>query len=132
VLDELKSGIESLFNKVGCDKSEISVILGNANISDANVMQFLGMIEQRTNELLQTQTLLDVHATQRWERLETELRDKADAGDNVDVAATLVSLLTEHLLIRRACIFRINSRELIYAPTVIVAESSCLLLVCSP
>eukprot|EP00042_Codosiga_hollandica_P044626 m.444391 g.444391 ORF g.444391 m.444391 type:complete len:632 (+) comp56834_c0_seq2:2057-3952(+) len=89
VLDELKAGVESLFGKIGCDKSEISVILGNSTISDSNVMQFLGIIEQRTNELLQTQTLLDIHATQRWEKLESELRDKADAGDQADFSSTL-------------------------------------------
>ena len=89
-LDQLKIAVDSLFTKIKCDKADIVGQLGNTSISDANIMQYLGIIEHRTNELLQLQTLLDIQATQKWEKLEAELRDKADEGEQIDVAATLV------------------------------------------
>ncbi|BFZ23745.1 hypothetical protein BsWGS_26784 [Bradybaena similaris] len=56
VLDQLKSGIESMFNKINCDRSAIDDMLGaSRNITDTNMIQYLGIIEQRTNELLAVQ-----------------------------------------------------------------------------
>jgi hypothetical protein len=59
-LEQVKLGIDSLFVKIKCDRTDVSQQLGNAAISDANIMQYLGLIEQRANELLQIQTLLDI------------------------------------------------------------------------
>lgn len=54
ILEQLKSGVDSLFNKISCDRSAITDMLGGTSgVTDANMMQFLGLIEQRTNELLQ-------------------------------------------------------------------------------
>ncbi|XP_069774744.1 coiled-coil domain-containing protein 114 [Narcine bancroftii] len=59
ILDELKTGTESLFNKINCDQSILDEMLGSAcGIRDNNVMQYLGLIEQRTNELLSIQSYL--------------------------------------------------------------------------
>lgn len=54
ILEQLKSGVDSLFNKINCDRSAITDMLGGkSGATDSNMMQFLGLIEQRTNELLQ-------------------------------------------------------------------------------
>lgn len=54
IIEQLKSGVDSLFNKINCDRSAITDMLGGTSgVTDANMMQFLGLIEQRTNELLQ-------------------------------------------------------------------------------
>ncbi|CAG5135520.1 unnamed protein product [Candidula unifasciata] len=56
ILDQLKSGIESVFNKTNCDRSAIDNMLGaSSGITDTNMIQYLGIIEQRTNELLAIQ-----------------------------------------------------------------------------
>lgn len=52
-LDQLKSGIDSLFTKINCDRSPIVEMLGDAGVTETNMMQYLGIVEQRTNELLQ-------------------------------------------------------------------------------
>lgn len=53
------TGIESLFNKINCDRSILDEMLGSSSgIRDNNVMQYLGLIEQRTNELLSIQSYL--------------------------------------------------------------------------
>lgn len=52
-------GIESLFSKIGCDVSTITDMLGgHAGVTDNTVLQYLGIVEQRTNELLQLQAFI--------------------------------------------------------------------------
>jgi len=52
-VSQLEQGIQSVFNKIGCDKSALSDMLGTTGVTESNMMQYLGIIEQRTNELLQ-------------------------------------------------------------------------------
>ena len=42
-----------MFTKMGCNAAAISEMLGNAGVTEHNMMTYLGIIEQRTNELLQ-------------------------------------------------------------------------------
>ncbi|XP_065190690.1 uncharacterized protein LOC135821619 [Sycon ciliatum] len=58
-LDELKSGVNSMFNKVGCDPSAINDMLGGQQgVTDASVLQYIGIIEERASELLQLQSFV--------------------------------------------------------------------------
>jgi len=53
ILDQLNAGVDSLFNKINCDKSAIDNMLGSAEgVTDTNMTQYLGVIEERTNKLL--------------------------------------------------------------------------------
>eukprot|EP00128_Syssomonas_multiformis_P012257 Colp12_sorted_trinity150504_noHs@18467 len=52
VLNQLKTCIQTIFNRIGCDRSAITDMLGNAGVTETNMMQYLGIIEQRTNEIL--------------------------------------------------------------------------------
>ena len=48
-----------MFNKIGCSKAEIEELLGSAaGVTDNNIILYLSIIEQRTNELLQIQHYL--------------------------------------------------------------------------
>lgn len=49
----LEAGIQSIFGKIGCSNSTVSEMLGTMGVTESNIMQYLGIIEQRTNELLQ-------------------------------------------------------------------------------
>lgn len=61
ILDQLKAGIESVFEKINCDRSAIAEMLGdNDSVNENNMMQYLGIIEQKTNELLQIHTFLQI------------------------------------------------------------------------
>ena len=52
-LNALKQGIMSIFGKIGCQvDSSLREALGDAGISEDNMMAYLGIIEQRTNEVL--------------------------------------------------------------------------------
>jgi len=49
----LKSGIQNIFDRIGCNTENIEEIVGSEGVTEANMMQYLGIIEQRTNEVLQ-------------------------------------------------------------------------------
>jgi len=52
-VNALKVGIQSIFNKIGCNTPANLELLGNEGVTETNMMQYLGIIEQRTNEILQ-------------------------------------------------------------------------------
>ena len=55
----VSAGIDSVFSKTGCDASAITDMLGgHAGVTDSTVLQYLGIVEQRTNELLQLQAFI--------------------------------------------------------------------------
>lgn len=66
-LDQLKSGIDSLFTKINCDRSPIVEMLGDAGVTETNMMQYLGIIEQRTNELLQLFAFVQAREVEKQE-----------------------------------------------------------------
>ena len=48
-----------MFSKIGCDSTTITDMLGgHAGVTETTVLQYLGIVEQRTNELLQLQAFL--------------------------------------------------------------------------
>ncbi|KAK1159632.1 coiled-coil domain-containing protein 114 isoform X2 [Acipenser oxyrinchus oxyrinchus] len=64
ILDQLKTGVFSLFSKIDCDRTVIEETLGAATgIWDTNIMTYLGLVEQKTNELLSVQSYLDSKVT---------------------------------------------------------------------
>ncbi|KAK3256578.1 hypothetical protein CYMTET_34289, partial [Cymbomonas tetramitiformis] len=52
-VNALKVGIWNIFNKIGCNTPATREMLGSEGVTEQNMMQFLGIIEQRTNEILQ-------------------------------------------------------------------------------
>ncbi|XP_052717223.1 coiled-coil domain-containing protein 63-like [Crassostrea angulata] len=63
VLDELRSGVELLFRSIQCDSSVIQDMLGSDNrVTNKNILQYMGIIEQKTMELLQAQQYLQMKA----------------------------------------------------------------------
>ncbi|NXK04173.1 CCD63 protein, partial [Herpetotheres cachinnans] len=59
VLGQLKSGTEALFKEIGGDATQITKQLGeNGQITDLNLMQFLGLVEKKANELLLMECIL--------------------------------------------------------------------------
>lgn len=51
-VNKLKEGIQSIFNKIGCANIVPPEMLGTAGVTESSMMQYLGVIELRTNELL--------------------------------------------------------------------------------
>ena len=54
-----KIGIESLFKKINCDRSQIDILLlSKEGVTETNMAQYLGIIDSRTDELLKWQGIL--------------------------------------------------------------------------
>jgi hypothetical protein len=47
----VRAGIQSIFNRLGCAPPDSAG--NNSTVTESNMMQYLGIIEQRTNEILQ-------------------------------------------------------------------------------
>ena len=52
-INQLKTGIHSIFSRIGCASTNVEEMLGNQGVTESNMMQYLGLIEQRTSEILQ-------------------------------------------------------------------------------
>jgi hypothetical protein len=53
VIAQLKNGIHSIFTRIGAASASVEELLGNQGVTESNMLQYLGIIEQRTSELLQ-------------------------------------------------------------------------------
>ncbi|KAL0490609.1 ODA1 [Acrasis kona] len=78
-LNALSSGIQQMFDAVGCDASSVQESLGSSTVTESNMMTYLGMIEQRTNELIQQ------HLSRNHENGE-------DHDDTVSVSSGMLSI----------------------------------------
>ncbi|XP_071225292.1 coiled-coil domain-containing protein 63-like [Salvelinus alpinus] len=60
ILDQIKTGVNSVFHKMDCDRSVVEDLLGSSSgIRENNIMTYLGLVEQRTNQLLTMQAFLN-------------------------------------------------------------------------
>jgi len=81
VLDQLKEGIGSVFDEINCDKSLLTQELGeNDKVTDENILKYLTMIEQKTNQLLQVHAYLQLK----------ELEQKAMENNEIGMAQTAI------------------------------------------
>jgi hypothetical protein len=44
--------VENMFSKLGCEQLANTEILGSGGVSESNIMLYLGVIEQRKNEVI--------------------------------------------------------------------------------
>ncbi|KAK1947105.1 Outer dynein arm protein 1 [Phytophthora citrophthora] len=51
-VNAVKRAIQSLFTKTGCNAQAMVEMLGDSMVTEANMMAYLGVIEQKTNEIL--------------------------------------------------------------------------------
>lgn len=60
ILDQCRTGIDSLFKKIGCDRRQIDQLLqSHEGVTEDNMLRYLGIIEERTNELLTAQATIN-------------------------------------------------------------------------
>lgn len=51
-INALKVGISSIFERIGCSTEQTQELIGATGVTESNMMHYLGVIEQRTNEVL--------------------------------------------------------------------------------
>ena len=49
----VQEGISAIFEQAGCGTPAVRSLLGEGGVTEGNMMQYLGILEQRTNEILQ-------------------------------------------------------------------------------
>ncbi|XP_030053637.1 outer dynein arm-docking complex subunit 1 isoform X2 [Microcaecilia unicolor] len=59
IIEQLKISIDSTFRKLRCDRGVLDEMLGSGTLRDSSIMQYLGLIEYKTNELLSVRSFLD-------------------------------------------------------------------------
>jgi hypothetical protein len=52
-INALKIGIQSIFERIGCNTDTSPELHGSSGVTESNMMHYLGVIEGRTNEVLQ-------------------------------------------------------------------------------
>ncbi|XP_051529068.1 outer dynein arm-docking complex subunit 1-like [Myxocyprinus asiaticus] len=52
ILDQIKTGMDSLFDKLDCDQALEDDLGSSSGIRDSNIMKYLSLVEPRTTELL--------------------------------------------------------------------------------
>jgi coiled-coil domain-containing protein 63/114 len=107
---ELKSGIQSIFARIGA--SSVDEMLGNQGVTDSNMMQYLGIIEQKTSEILQAyaksqmgqpnETPLTIPTIMRAEGVKLNPPNTDRLGDEENIDAEIDERpLTRHELFMR-------------------------------
>ena len=64
MLESLKSGIQELFERLGCSLNPHSEMLGNPGITDSNILQYMGQIEEKTNTIIHQYNSLNPQSSQ--------------------------------------------------------------------
>ncbi len=57
-INSIKSRIEALFNLLECDEDDTTELLGNAGVTESNLMIYLGIIEMKITEMLQCYAIM--------------------------------------------------------------------------
>ncbi len=50
--EALKEGVTLMWQRLGCEVLGLEELLGDEGVTDTNLMQYLGIIEQRVNQLI--------------------------------------------------------------------------------
>ncbi len=61
-ITQLKNGIHQIFTRIGAASQSVDEMLGNQGVTETNMLQYLGIIEQRTSEILQQFAAIQVGA----------------------------------------------------------------------
>ncbi|XP_073732443.1 coiled-coil domain-containing protein 114 isoform X4 [Misgurnus anguillicaudatus] len=68
-LDQIKTGVDSVFSTIDCDRALVgSLLSSSAGIKDSNIMIYLSLVEQKTTELLTIQAFINSKCQQDLEK----------------------------------------------------------------
>jgi coiled-coil domain-containing protein 63/114 len=51
-VSQLKNGVQSMVQQFGCNTAAVRALLGDGGVSEQNILQYMSILEQRTNEVL--------------------------------------------------------------------------------
>jgi len=80
--------VESMFSKLGCEQLANTEILGSGGVGESNIMLYLGVVEQRKNEVINQYVEVDRRRRQDEEIAHAETHMFEDEGPEVEAAET--------------------------------------------
>lgn len=78
IVNAVKIGIQSLFTKTGCNSQAMVEMLGDSVVTEANMMQYLGVIEQKTNDILHQYASVTLQQQQQQQRAKKATQGTTD------------------------------------------------------
>ena len=57
-VESIMACVQQIFNLVDCDETQHIDLLGTQGVTESNMMTYLGIVEQRINEILQANTYI--------------------------------------------------------------------------
>ena len=54
----LREAVREIFNRVGCNTATVRELLGDNGVTESNLLPHLGIVEQRTTELVHVRPLM--------------------------------------------------------------------------
>ena len=87
-VNSIKASIENIFNVIQCDQKAHSELLGTQGVTESNMMTYMGIIEQRINEILQAYAYIQ---QQKQNENEDNLR-----LDGINMGGNGANLATSH------------------------------------
>jgi coiled-coil domain-containing protein 63/114 len=82
---ELKIGVQSMFQKFGCNTPAVRELIGDSGVSEQNLLQCMSIIEQRINEVLRVYIGSLQRSGQDTEHLKVPLGQAALPHDSMHV-----------------------------------------------
>jgi len=81
IMERLRAGIKTVFEHIGCNAEAMSAHLGDqSTVTNVDVLQYLGEIEDKANDLLQQFMLVNLRAEQDPKTMINEATGKPAAG----------------------------------------------------
>ena len=83
-IELIRNFAQELFTRIGCSQEMANDLLGTTDATELNLIQFLGIIEHRTNELLFAYNLAAANESKKRSQKERRPRDGEDGDDGGD------------------------------------------------
>eukprot|EP01017_Pseudomicrothorax_dubius_P046534 TRINITY_DN8208_c0_g1_i13.p1 TRINITY_DN8208_c0_g1~~TRINITY_DN8208_c0_g1_i13.p1 ORF type:complete len:497 (-),score=164.38 TRINITY_DN8208_c0_g1_i13:95-1585(-) len=98
-INSLKVGIPIIFERIGCNTEEyMSGLLPNQGVNESNILQYLAVIEMRTNEILQMYDACQEPEGKKKKEDEVQLVTKMPAVDTKDPPPFLLGMIEKNLI----------------------------------
>ncbi|CAL5220665.1 g2711 [Coccomyxa viridis] len=91
--EALKEGVTLMWQRLGCEVLGLEELLGDGGVTDTNLMQYLGIIEQRVNQLLLEAKVTPAEGTEAAEVEQGPAATQNTTGDKAEGGWDIMKLL---------------------------------------
>ena len=99
-VNSIKMSIENIFNTIECDIKQHEELLGTQGVTESNMMIYMGIIEQRINELLQIYNYIQQQEKNNEKGLHIQNFNKDNDDDMLNLGMGGTQLIQTHAPMR--------------------------------